>query len=149
MVESNNFTFTKVEKVTDHQIITTLFDKSATTSSILIFPLLIKWFIVEPQPNQEGKPTLPQILVSVPKKKLKSSVNRNRVKRLIRESYRLNKSVLTKVIDYQNVYISFVFLGQDTSDFKTIEKSVKKGLSAISKKLYPTQDNNKSIIQPN
>jgi len=149
MVESNNFTFTKVEKVTDHQIITTLFDKSATTSSILIFPLLIKWFIGEPQPSQEGKPNLPQILVSVPKKKLKSSVNRNRVKRLIRESYRLNKSVLTKVIDYQNIYISFVFLGQDTSDFKTIEKSVKKGLSAISKKLYPTQDSTKSIIQPN
>ena len=38
-----------------------------------------------------------QLLISVPKKKIKKAVNRNYIKRIIREIYRLNKSQLVNV----------------------------------------------------
>ena len=39
-----------------------------------------------------------QVLISVPKKNIKSSVQRNKIKRLIRESYRLQKNIIDDVI---------------------------------------------------
>ena len=54
--------------------------------------LIIIWRYIEPDA------VIPvQLLISVPKKKLKKAVNRNYTKRIIREIYRLNKSQLVKL----------------------------------------------------
>jgi ribonuclease P protein component len=55
-----------------------------------------------------------QLLIAVPKKNLRLAVTRNRMKRLIRESYRLHKQ---KVIEYfsagnKHCDIAIVFTGQ-------------------------------------
>ena len=58
------------------------------------------------------------ILISAPKKLEPKAVERNKIKRLIREAYRLNKTILTtKLVDRKvEVNIAFILL---KSDFAT------------------------------
>ena len=55
-----------------------------------------------------------QILITVPKKIFKRAVDRNLIKRRIREIFRLNKSQLTyfpnKIICFEVIYISHIIL---------------------------------------
>ena len=57
--------------------------------------------------------------VSVPKKLFKKAVDRNRIKRLIRESYRLNQFELKK-----SYAIMFIYISGKEMDFDKIEKCI-------------------------
>lgn len=61
--------------------------------------------------------------VSVSKKYFKKAVDRNRIKRLLREVYRLNKELFTE--NYGNKSLSMIFWVSKTkpSDFKTLEQN--------------------------
>ena len=48
--------------------------------------------------TQDNKKKLIQLLISVPQKKIKKAVNRNYIKRIIREAYRTNKSLIYELI---------------------------------------------------
>lgn len=72
------------------------------------------------------------ILISVPKKRIRSAVNRNLIKRLVREAYRLNKNSFT--FKTNACYdIAFVYIKNDIDSYQTIEKSVLKILNTIIK----------------
>lgn len=68
-----------------------------------------------------------QILVSVGKHYFKHAVDRNRMKRLVREAYRLNKIPLMEAAEQAGLRfnVGFVYKCHELSDFATIEKSVK------------------------
>jgi ribonuclease P protein component len=76
-----------------------------------------------------------KVLVSVPKKKFRRAVHRNRIKRLIRESYRLHKTPLHEKYSIDDsikgLNIAFVYIG-DKADiaFQEIERAM---ISAIHK----------------
>tara|TARA_B100000700_G_scaffold163735_1_gene181215 strand:+ start:229 stop:603 length:375 start_codon:yes stop_codon:yes gene_type:complete len=53
------------------------------------------------------------ILIVVPKKNISKAVDRNRIKRVIRESYRKNKNNLIEVVKKQNKKINIAFIYQD------------------------------------
>ncbi|MBV7440166.1 ribonuclease P protein component [Weeksellaceae bacterium TAE3-ERU29] len=67
-----------------------------------------------------------KIGVSVPKKLFKKAVDRNRVKRLIREAYRLNQFKLKK-----NYAIMFIYISGKEMDFNKIEKCIIQLLNQI------------------
>ena len=79
------------------------------------------------------------ILVSVPKKRIKSAVIRNRIKRLIRESYRLNKNAsLEEGKQKENqLHIAFLYLSNDIKTYDDIEKAMQKALDMILQKVKP------------
>ena len=52
-------------------------------------------------------------LIVVPKKNISKAVDRNRIKRVIRESYRKNKNYLIEVVKKQNKKINIAFIYQD------------------------------------
>lgn len=66
-----------------------------------------------------------QYTVSVSKRSFKKAVDRNKIKRRIREAIRLNISDLSaKIIDTQYLPIMFVYVGKEILDYSIIEKSV-------------------------
>lgn len=80
------FTFKKEERLSREKIIQELFEKG---SSFYLYPFKV-YFMHNPNPDS----TAHQVLISVSKKNFKRAVDRNSIKRRIREAYRLNKNLL-------------------------------------------------------
>jgi ribonuclease P protein component len=76
-------TFKKHEKLTSEKAIKELFDKG---SSFYLSPFKVL-SIQQPLPSASS-----QVLISVPARNFKRAVDRNKIKRRVREAYRLNKS---------------------------------------------------------
>ena len=84
-------TLKKDERLRKKQIIDDLF---STGKTFHIYPFTVVW------KNTEQDLKFPaQILFSVPKKKFRKAVDRNKIKRLLREAYRKNKDHLYKTLD--------------------------------------------------
>ena len=73
------------------------------------------------------------ILLSVAKKRFKRAVHRNRIKRLIREGYRLNKQELVTTLEAKNksLAIAFIFISEKMPTFEKVEASINKLLTLI------------------
>ncbi|MEO5978908.1 MAG: ribonuclease P protein component [Chryseolinea sp.] len=80
------FTFRKEERLSREKIIQELFDKG---SSFYLFPFKV-FYMVHPDKTSENT----QVLISASKKLFKRAVDRNLIKRRMREAYRLNKHQL-------------------------------------------------------
>lgn len=130
MSEKKIFTLQKKERLNSKIIIEKLF--SGGSKSLPAFPLRIVYMPIE----EDDYPTL-SILISVPKKKFKRAVKRNRVKRQIREAYRKNKFILKYVLDKENkkAAIAFIWLGNELYESSDIENKVVKLLQLTAEKL--------------
>ena len=76
-----------------------------------------------------------QILISVPKKRFKHAVDRNRVKRQIREAYRQHKQILDGIISEEKLLlIAFIWLSDRHCPTQEVERRVVSLLQRIAKK---------------
>ncbi|MFK5889566.1 MAG: ribonuclease P protein component [Flavobacteriaceae bacterium] len=98
-----DFTFRKQEKLKHKKLIEILFSEG---KSISIFPLRIVFL----ENDHDGNKLL-QVGFSVPKRLIKKAVDRNRIKRQLREVYRLNKKEFYQSIDKK--YIMMVVFMDD------------------------------------
>jgi len=108
-------TFRKPEKICNQNQIDNLFNNGRSFRSGLFKLVFIEIDTIQKMPVQ--------VLIAVPKKNLRHAVDRNRMKRLIREAYRLSKH---KILDEyskagKHLDIAFIFLGkQPVSQAETI-----------------------------
>ena len=111
-------TFPKSEKLKKRKIIEELFKsgKIISTDSIKLL-----WII---NPN-DGKVPL-QTGFSVSKRNFKRAVDRNRVKRLMRESFRLSKHNISSFLEQNNLQCAFVFIytNKEILPYKTINEKI-------------------------
>ncbi len=99
--------------------------------SFSVFPLRVVYLPV-------GELDAPvSILVSVSKRHFKRAVKRNRMKRRIREAYRVNKQELLNVLAQKQIRlaVAFIYLSDDLVAFSVIEERMKTALARIAEKI--------------
>lgn len=100
-------TFTKEERITSETLVNKLFEKG--NKSVSVYPL----YAVFMSTKGENVLVPASILISVPKKRFHHAVDRNRVKRQIREAYRLNKQPLINVLQEKGISMAIAFIFTD------------------------------------
>ncbi|WP_300729719.1 ribonuclease P protein component [uncultured Bacteroides sp.] len=130
MAEQEKQTLSKKERLNSLILVEKLF--SGGSKSLPAFPLRIVYMPVD---NEE----LPDvsILISVPKKRFKHAVDRNRVKRQIREAYRKNKSLLVEPLKAsgKKAVIAFIWLDNELRPSAEVEEKVKKLLQLTAERM--------------
>ena len=107
MPDSPSRTFGKQERMTSRKLIERLFNGGGRSMSA--FPLRAVYMIM---PDSDGKAPV-QVLVSVSKRHFKRAVKRNRVKRQVREAYRLNRHIIADALsDKPGKAVAVAFLWQ-------------------------------------
>jgi len=123
-------TFRKKERIVSGRLIETLFGKGDSLS-LAAFPLRAVYM----QTNRQKGHAPVQILISVPKKRFKHAVDRNRVKRQVREAYRQHKQLLSEITpEDKELLIAFIWLSDRHCPTDMVEKRVVSILQRIAKK---------------
>ena len=124
----NQCTFKKAERISFKKEIDCLFEQGEVFIS---YPLRIVYLKQEPLSGAKTS-----VLISVSKRKFKHAVKRNRMKRLIREAYRLNKtSLINHCIEKgSGLLIAFIFIGNELCEWKEIEAAMNKALIILKEK---------------
>lgn len=111
-------TFKKEERLSSKKIVDKLFSEG---KSFAIHPFRVVWL------NYDLKSEYPaQILISIPKKKIKRAVDRNLLKRRIREAYRKNKASWYEFMIENNLKCVFAVLynSHEIASYKAIEEEI-------------------------
>ena len=130
------YALTKSERLTSQLVIEKIF--AGGNASMAAFPLRIVYMQMEKQVEEDvTKTPWASILVSVPKKRFRHAVDRNRMKRLIREAYRLNKHILWNALEGKDfrLALAFVCITDTLPTFYTVNKSMKKALTRIAERI--------------
>jgi len=123
-----DFSFNKAERLTSSKSISLLFQEGRSVSS---FPLRILF-----SARDEGDFPA-SVAISVPKRLFKRAVDRNLLKRRIREAYRINKKLVYAGLEEMNLKANLVIQYQhrEILDLAIIENGMLKGLEKMLKDL--------------
>ena len=115
------YTFKKEERLCNKRLIDRLFHNG---SSFLCYPFKVQWaFISEPQQWPA------QVVLSVSKKRFKRAVDRNLIKRRMREAYRLHKqqNLYDKLTAAEKkIVLSLGYIGKEIVTHNVAEKKMLK-----------------------
>lgn len=118
-------TFNKQEKLKSKKLIQQLFTNG---NQITVFPLRLMYLEIEHNSNYPI-----QTGVTVSKKKFARAVDRNRIKRLMRETYRLNKPLLYEKTTKKYVFM-FMYLSNRKEKYNLFDDRMKKILQQFLEK---------------
>ena len=112
-----NQRFGKEEKLKSSKLIEKLFSEG---KSLKAYPLKLVYAPVDSDENGNI-----QAGFSVPKRLVKTAVERNRTKRLLREVYRKNKYLVSNDLNTSFAFM-FIYINKNLSDYETLEKCMLK-----------------------
>jgi ribonuclease P protein component len=120
-------TFKKNERLCNFTSIDKLF---AEGHSFFIHPLRFVWMDIE-----TGNYSPAQLLISVPKRNFKRAIDRNLIKRQIREAYRHQKSILYNYLECKGrkCALAIVFTGKNKVPYAQLEGIINLSLQRLIK----------------
>jgi ribonuclease P protein component len=123
------YRFPKAEKLCSKKLINELFKKG---NSFRISDIKCQYLLI-----REPLPSPVQMMVTVPKKTFRRAVDRNLLKRRIREAYRLHKGSLLRIASENNdhLILAFIYLDKNIAAYQSIEESVDRAISTLMKRL--------------
>ncbi len=113
------YTLNKSEILRHKKVIRELFERG---SSFSIYPIKI---IFEIKPEGQH-----QVLFSVPKKIFKKAVERNKIRRRLREAYRLNKHILN-INDKAKLNIAYIYISEQILPFSFLQEKMIESLEKL------------------
>ncbi|MCB0495840.1 MAG: ribonuclease P protein component [Cyclobacteriaceae bacterium] len=112
-------TFKKSERLSGKKDIEELFNNG---SYFYLSPLKI---LVNPGTSSQ----VHQVLFAVPKKNFKRAVDRNLLKRRMREAYRLHKHLL--ITEPNKLSIAYIYTSKEAASYQTIAKQIKESINRL------------------
>ena len=110
-----NQTYPSIEKLKSKKLLDELFSSG---KKINAYPVKLVYKQLDFEDD-----TLIKAGVSVPKRNFKKAVDRNRIKRLLREAYRLNKHIVHDGLDKKHVCM-FLYLGKEMPTFEELHSKI-------------------------
>ena len=138
MPETGNHSFPRTERLKSTKIIERLFLEGRKVKA---FPMVVRYMDT---PLPEAVPC--QAMVSVSKRAFKRAVDRNRIKRLMREAWRLQKKPLLEAwsTDETQKALVFIFVGKEMPTFESIQRGMATAIEKLSVEGTPTPPNTHS-----
>ncbi len=124
IVATTRFTFKEGERLKRKKHIDTLFSQGKAYS---VFPIIIKYLLVDEGDTE----TSVKAGFSVSKKKFKHAVKRNRVKRLMREAWRLQKHQLNNIPSGKQLHLFFIYTDNKITEFQNVKEAVLKCIEKL------------------
>jgi len=121
-------TLGKNERLKSRKQIDGLFDQG---KKMLVFPFRLMYKI-------SGNEYELKAGFTVSSRNFPRAVDRNRIKRLTREAYRLQKSGLMEVLKKNNrtANLFFIYTGRDLPEFSVVQKTIQQLLDKLIRQLY-------------
>ena len=128
-----SFTFSKEERLCSRQLIDRLYNEG---HRMMAYPYGVQWMIVTDLSNH----TPCQVLIVAPKRRFHHAVDRNRVRRLTRECYRLRKQHLYDFLNVHGISIVFsmVYIHNEIMSFEQLGHKMDKLLEQLEKEITAT-----------
>ena len=118
------YTLGRSERVKSRKIIDQIFKEG---NSFFVYPLRTYFKFIEGEGNLKAGFT-------VSSRNFRKAVERNRIKRLMRETYRLQKNILINHISVgKDLAIFFLYAGKDIADYGMIKEKMAESLQKMSR----------------
>ena len=133
---SQRFTWKKAEKLKSRKRIDRVFREGKSFS---LFPYRV-YFLLGPAAGESAPPTGASALQAgfgASSRHFKKAVDRNRIKRLSREAYRLQKEPLLQRVKEKGVSMAlfFIYTGRDLPDYATASEKIGVALQKLIKEI--------------
>jgi ribonuclease P protein component len=124
-----DYTFSRFEHLKSRKLIDELFTDG---SSLVSAPVRLLW-----KSTEADIPSRVQAGFTVPKKQFKRAVDRNLLKRRMREAYRLNKKIIFDNLTVKDkpLVLMFVYTAKTIAEYKAIEKGIIVTLQLLAKSI--------------
>ena len=115
-------TFNKKERLSSKTLIDEVFEKGKKVKS---YPFIATYLELKPDESKSNSPV--KVVITVPKRKVKFANKRNRVRRQIKEAYRLNKPEFYTQLEAKNANLALflIYIGKEKEEYGFIDKKIK------------------------
>jgi len=138
---AKQFSFGRNERLKSRKLIEQLFSEG---KNIVVPPYRIYFLLNDKNPTAQHSLFNIQFGIGVSGKNFKKAIDRNKIKRLTKEAYRLQKNELKETLNANNRQLNlfFIYTVKELPDFNTVKEKVKLILSKLIKLINENNPSN-------